>query len=256
MTQPTLSVTIITKNEAENIRACLESIAWADEIIVMDSGSEDDTVAICREFTDQVFTDSDWQGFGIQKNRALAKATSDWVLSLDADEQVSSELADEIRAIIESDHADQKIYAVPRLSTFCGREIRHSGWYPDYVARLFPNGQAQFSNDQVHEKLISNLTETTLTEPLKHNTAPDLNDVIEKMNRYTTLSAQQKSARGKQASLFSAVTHGLWAFFWSYIGRAGFLDGREGFILAVTKAENSYYRYLKLLYLNEQKPNK
>lgn len=246
---PTLSVTIITKNEAENIRHCLRSVTFADEIIIVDSGSEDGTQAICREFTDHVFTDTDWQGFGIQKNRALEKATGDWVLSLDADEQVPPELADEITAAF---LGPDQMLVLPRLSSFCGREIRHSGWQPDYVARCFPRGKARFSDDQVHEKLIYDLPEKKLNTPLKHNTAPDLDDVLGKMNRYTTLSAQQKRDAGKKASLFSAITHGLWAFFWSYFGRAGFLDGREGFILAVTKAENSYYRYLKLMYLNEK----
>jgi glycosyltransferase involved in cell wall biosynthesis len=247
---PTISVTIITRNEAENIRACLESVAFADEIIVIDSGSEDETLTICKEFTEHVFTDTDWQGFGIQKNRALQKASSDWILSLDADEIVPTELAEEIKEFI---LGKDQMALLPRLSTFCGREIRHSGWYPDYVARLFPRDKARFSDDQVHEKLIHDLPEVRLTTPLKHNTAPDLDDVLKKMNRYTSLSAAQKHANGKSSSLFKAIGHGLWAFLWSYFGRKGFLDGREGFILAVTKAENSYYRYLKLMYLNEKK---
>lgn len=246
----TISVTIITKNEADNIRQCLESIAWVDEIIVFDSGSEDDTVSICHEFTDQVFIDNDWQGFGIQKNRALEKATSDWVLSLDADEVVSADLANEIRAALKSEHA---IYEIPRLSTFCGKEIRHSGWWPDYVARLFPRGHARFSDDKVHERLVFEEEARQLENPLKHNTAPDLHDVLEKMNRYSSIGAEKKYHDGKSTGLFSAIFHGLWAFLWSYIGRSGFLDGREGFILAVTKAENSYYRYLKLMYLNEHR---
>lgn len=246
---PTLSVTIITRNEADNIRQCLQSIAWADEIIIFDSGSDDDTLAICREFTDQVFIDRDWQGFGVQKNRALAKATGDWVLSLDADEYVTVALAEEIREAITG---EQAVYEIPRLSTFCGKEIRHSGWWPDYVARLFRHGQAQFSDDQVHERLLYTGQAQRLHNPLKHNTAPDLHQVIEKMNRYSSISAENRHHDGKPASLFSAIGHGLWAFLWSYFGRAGFLDGREGFILAVSKAENSYYRYLKLMYLNER----
>lgn len=245
---PTLSVTIITKNEAEDIRQCLESVAWADEIIVMDSGSEDETLTICREFTDQVFVDTDWQGFGIQKNRALDKAICDWVLSLDADEIVSDELADEIKTAMTS---EPNIYELPRLSTFCGKEIKHSGWWPDYVARLFPRGKARFSDDKVHERLVFEGEASPLQNPLKHNTAPNLHDVLEKMNRYSSIGAEKKHQDGKSSSLFKAISHGLWAFLWSYFGRAGFLDGREGFILAVTKAENSYYRYLKIMYLNE-----
>jgi len=245
---PTISVTIITKNESKNIRQCLESVVWADEIIIFDSGSEDDTVAICREFTDQVFIDEDWQGFGIQKNRALEKATGDWVLSLDADEMITDDLAAEIRKVIMGDPA---IYEIPRLSTFCGKEIRHSGWWPDYVARLFPRGQARFSDDKVHEKLIFNNAPDKLQNHLIHNTAPDLHQVIEKMNRYSSISAEKKHGEKRSAGLFTAITHGVWTFLWSYFGRAGFLDGCEGFILAVSKAENSYYRYLKLMYLNK-----
>ncbi len=247
---PTLSVTIITKNETDNIRLCLESVAWVDQIIVFDSGSEDNTVEICREFTDQVFVDQDWQGFGIQKNRALEKATGNWVLSLDADEVVTNDLANEIRAAVKGDPA---VYEIPRLSTFCGKEIKHSGWWPDYVARLFPRGQARFSDDMVHERLVFEGEARQLENPLKHNTAPDLHDVLEKMNRYSSIGAEKKHLDGKSTGLFSAIFHGLWAFLWSYLGRAGFLDGCEGFILAVTKAENSYYRYLKLMYLNERR---
>lgn len=244
----TLSIIIITKNETENIRKCLRSVAWADEIIVIDSGSEDDTITICHKFTDQIFLDTDWQGFGIQKNRALDKATSDWVLSLDADEVVSDELASEIRAAMTS---EPNIYELPRLSTFCDKEIKHSGWWPDYVARLFPNGKARFSDDKVHERLVFEGEASQLENPLQHNTAPNLHDVLEKMNRYSSIGAEKKHLEGKSSSLLKAISHGLWAFFWSYFGRAGILDGREGFILAVTKAENSYYRYLKIMYLNE-----
>ena len=246
---PTLSLTIITKNEADNIRQCLESIAWADEIIIVDSGSDDDTVSICKEFTDQVFTDNDWQGFGIQKNRALERATGDWILSLDADEIVTDKLADEIREAITG---NQNVYEIPRLSTFCGREIKHSGWWPDHVARLFRNGHARFSDDKVHERLVFEGQSGKLQNSLKHNTAPDLHEVLDKINRYSSISAEKNQSNGKSAGLLTAITHGLWAFLWSYFGRAGFLDGREGFILAVTKAENSYYRYLKLMYLNER----
>ncbi len=246
---PNLSVTIITLNEAANIRTCLESVKWADEIIIFDSGSKDDTIAICHEYTDRVFIDQDWQGFGVQKNRALEKVTGDWVLSLDADEMVTPELAAEIREAMESEFP---VYELPRLSTFCGREIRHSGWWPDYVARLFRNGAARFSNDPVHERLLYDGEAKKLEHPLLHHTAPTLHDVIDKMNRYSSISAEEKHLAGKKAGLWTALSHGFWTFLWSYFGRAGFLDGREGFVLAVSKAENSYYRYLKLMYLNEK----
>lgn len=246
---PSLSVTIITKNEADNIRRCLESIAWADEIIVVDSGSDDDTVAICQEFTDKVFV-NDWQGFGIQKNRALDHATCEWVLSLDADEVVGPQLAAEIQQAIKGESA---IYEMPRLSTFCGRKIRHSGWYPDYVARLFPRVAARFTNDLVHEKLDFSGQTKKFKTPLDHNTTPDLFDAIEKMNSYSSLGAQKKMTQGRQSGLMTAIGHGLWTFISTYFLRAGFLDGKEGFILAVANAEGCYYRYLKLMYLNANK---
>lgn len=246
---PTISVTIITKNEADNIRQCLESVTWADEIVVLDSGSDDDTVAICREFTDKVL-ETDWPGFGVQKNRALDQATGDWVLSLDADEVVSPALATEIQAAVKGAPI---VYQMPRLSTFCGRKIRHSGWYPDYVARLFPRGTARFTDDLVHETLSYTGTAKKLKTPLDHNTTPDLHDAIEKMNSYSSLGAEKKHGQGKPSGLLKALVHGFWTFVKTYIIRAGFLDGKEGFILAVANAEGCYYRYLKLMYLNEKK---
>ena len=146
-----LSVVIITKNEAHNIRACLESAAWADEIIVVDSGSTDDTIAIAREFTSQVYQ-HDWPGFGAQKNRALSYASRDWVLSLDADERVTSELRSQIIKAMGS--ARENGFYLPRLSQFCGQFIKHSGWYPDYVLRLFKREKGLFSDDLVHESVI------------------------------------------------------------------------------------------------------
>ena len=149
---PTLSIIVITKNEERDLPRCLRSVWFADEIIVVDSGSSDRTVDIASEYTDKVFSYTDWQGFGTQKNRALSHATGDWVLSLDADEWLTAELCQEIRSVIS--HPDQSIYEFPRLSSFCGSVIRHGGWYPDYVARLFKRGSTSFSDDLVHERLL------------------------------------------------------------------------------------------------------
>ena len=143
MNNNSLSVIIITKNEAHDIRDCLNSVVWADEIIVLDSGSTDETLNIAKEFTPNVYLSNEWQGFGIQKNRALAYATKDWVLSLDADERVDGKLKEEIQKILKSPKFE--VYFISRLSSFCGRFIHHSGWRPDYVARLFKRGSAQFS---------------------------------------------------------------------------------------------------------------
>ncbi|MFN5774725.1 MAG: glycosyltransferase family 2 protein, partial [Burkholderiaceae bacterium] len=152
MTRPTLSVILITKNEAELVGQCLESVKWADEIIVVDSGSTDATVEICKRYTDRV-TVTDWPGFGPQKNRALAMATGDWVLSIDADEEVTPGLAQEIRNMTQSPLTNAAVYALPRLSSLLGRPMRHGDWWPDEVPRLFRRGEAQFSNDLVHERL-------------------------------------------------------------------------------------------------------
>ena len=245
----TLSVIIIVKNEEHDIRGCLESITWANEIVVLDSGSVDNTLSIAKEYTEKVYTSTDWQGFGIQKNRALAYATCDWVLSLDADERVSDVLHQEIANAIQSTNI--AIYKLPRLSSYCGKFIRHSGWWPDYVTRLFKRGEASFSNDLVHERLVFQGESAKLTEPLFHVTYKDLEEVISKINQYSTLGAKNSYQKGKRGGLTSAIAHGFWAFVRTYVLRAGFLDGAEGLMLAISNAEATYYRYLKLFYLSK-----
>lgn len=243
----TLSVIIIVKNEEHDIRDCLESITWANEIVVLDSGSVDNTLSIAKEYTEKVYTSTDWQGFGVQKNRVLAYATCDWVLSLDADERVSDALHQEIANAIQS--VNPIIYKLPRLSSYCGKFIRHSGWWPDHVTRLFKRGQASFSNDLVHERLVFQGEAAKLTAPLLHVTYKDLDEVISKINQYSTLGAKNSYQKGKRGGLISAIAHGCWAFIRTYVFRAGFLDGAEGLMLAISNAEVTYYRYLKLFYL-------
>ncbi len=245
----TLSVIIIVKNEEHDIRVCLESVVWADEIIVLDSGSIDNTLSIAKEYTDKIYTSTDWQGFGVQKNRALGYASCDWILSLDADEQVSDALHQEIANAIQS--VSPFIYKLPRLSSYCGKFIRHSGWWPDYVPRLFKRGEASFSNDLVHERLVFQGDAAKLTVPLLHVTYKDLDEVISKINQYSTLGARNSYQKGKRGGLTSAIAHGFWAFVRTYIFRAGFLDGAEGLMLAISNAEATYYRYLKLFYLSK-----
>jgi glycosyltransferase involved in cell wall biosynthesis len=246
-----LSVIIITKNEAHNIRACLESVKWAEEIIVVDSGSTDSTLAICREFTPHVYL-HDWPGFGQQKNRALGYASKDWVLSLDADERVTPELCAEIQATMS--HGQAAGYDIPRLSSFCGRYMRHSGWYPDYVTRLFLRNSGSFSNDLVHERVVINGTTGRLKHALLHESFRDLDQLLAKMNHYSSAGAEMLGKNGRDATLSQAIFHGLWAFIRTYLIRAGFLDGREGFMLAVSTAEATYYRYAKRL-LRQQLSN-
>lgn len=246
-----LSVTVITKNEVNFIRACLDSVRWADEIIVVDSGSTDGTVEICREYTDKIML-TDWPGFGPQKNRALAMAKSEWVLSLDADEQVSPELKQEILSAM-SFPEDHAAFDLPRRSSYCGRRMRHGGWWPDYVTRLFRRGSARFSDDLVHERLVVDGRIGRLCEPLIHAAFENLENVLETMDRYSTIGARMMHDRGKKATMATAILHGFWSFFHTYVVRAGFLDGRAGFMLAVSNAEGTYYKYLKLLLLAERK---
>lgn len=248
----TLSVTIITRNEQTTLRRCLQSVAWADEIVVLDSGSSDDTARIARECGAQVHVAADWPGFGPQKNRALDLATGDWVLSLDADEWVTPELRVEIERALGAP-GNHAAFRLPRLSSYCGRFMRHSGWWPDYVTRLFRRGAARFSADLVHERLLVEGTTGALRESLMHEAIVDLEDALEKMNSYSTAGAAMQFERGKTSSLPAAVLHGAWTFFRTYVLRGGFFDGREGFMLAVSNAEGAYYRYLKLLLQAEKR---
>lgn len=247
-----LSVIVITRNAGETLKRCLESVRWAGEIVVLDSGSTDDTVAIARGFTDKVETTADWPGFGVQKNRALDRAAGEWVLSLDADEWVSAELRAEIEAALASGGA-AIAYRVPRLSSYCGRPMRHSGWWPDYVVRLFRRGQARFSDDLVHERLVAQGDVAALKNPLMHEAVRSTEQVLDKINAYSSAGAENMWRAGKRGSLTAALLHGGWAFFRTYFLRLGFLDGREGFMLAVTNAESSYYRYVKLMLLAREK---
>ncbi len=245
---PKLSVILITKNAAVHIEACLTSVAYADEIIVVDCGSDDNTIALCRPFTDKIFITDDWPGFGPQKNRALAKATGEWVLSIDADERVTPALQEEIKQAITATH--YTAFRLPRQSYYCGRWIKHSGWTPDYVTRLFRRDCARFSDDLVHEKVqLLQGDLCTLKTPLLHYSFNSLEEVLNKMNSYSSANALKYYEQGKKSSLKKAIFHGLWAFVRTYFLQAGFLDGREGFMLAVSNAEGTYYRYLKLMYL-------
>lgn len=244
-----LTVIVITKNEAHCIGACLSSAAFADELIVLDSGSSDETVSIARALGARVES-TDWPGFGPQKNRALDLARGDWVLSLDADEVVTPALRDEIRLVLAQPAAD--VYEIPRLSSYLGRPMRHSGWWPDHVVRLFRRGSARFSPDLVHEKLVFEGRPARLRAHFEHEAFTSLEEVIDKINRYSSAGAEMARRRGKRSSLGLAVLKGLAAFVRTYVIRAGFLDGREGFMLAVSNAEGTYYRQLKLMLLERE----
>jgi glycosyltransferase involved in cell wall biosynthesis len=239
---PRLSAIIITRNEAHNIGECLDTLAFCDERIVADGQSDDGTPDIARA-KGALVSEAAWQGFGAQKNFALARATGDWVLSIDADERVTPALAQAIAAAIAQDGVDG--YEMPRRSSFLGREMRHSGWSPDYVLRLFRRGRARFSDDLVHERVICAGRVGRLDEALLHYPVLRLEDAVGRMDRYSTAGAQMFLAAGRRVSFTSGITHGLWSFLRAYVWRLGFLDGREGFLLAVANAEGTYYRYMK-----------
>ncbi|HJV84332.1 MAG TPA: glycosyltransferase family 2 protein [Noviherbaspirillum sp.] len=248
-----LSVIIITKNEAANLQACLDSVNFADEIVVVDSGSTDGTVDIARK-AGAVVIETDWPGFGPQKNRALDAATGEWVLSIDADERITPELADEIRTVIRNPSADA--YDISRRSWYCGRFIEHSGWTPDYVTRLFRRGTARFSDHIVHERLLPSGTVKHLNGLMLHYSFLDFSQVLQKVDSYSTLSARQAYEKGRRATVLDALLHGFWAFIRTYFFRLGLLDGAHGLALAVSNAEGSYYRYLKIWQLEQQARSK
>ena len=239
----TLSVILITKNEEKNIRECLDSVAWADEIIVVDSGSSDKTISIAQEFTPLVFV-HDWPGFGIQKNRALSYATGEWVFSIDADERVTPELKAELIQAMQVGETDG--FFCPRLSQFCGKYVRHSGWYPDYVLRLFKRNKGKFSDNLVHESLILQGKSSKLSSPLLHYTYLNMDDVRRKVEHYSASWAQQMYERGKKAYPVDAPVRAAWAFLRTYCFRLGFLDGSAGFQIAKMNASTTYLKYQRL----------
>jgi len=239
---PRLSAIIITKDEAANIADCLDSVAFCDERIVVDAGSSDGTLLIAREKGARVAAHS-WKGFGPQKNFALSLAHGDWVLSIDADERVTPELAAAIKTAIASDAADG--YEIPRRSNFCGRMMRHSGWFPDRVLRLFRRDMGRFSDDIVHERVICDGRVARLQEPLLHYPVARLEDALRRMDSYSTLGAERIVASNRRIWFFTGIAHGAFTFLRIYVLRLGFLDGAAGFLLAVANAEGTYYRYMK-----------
>lgn len=239
---PRLSAIIIAKNEAANIADCLDSVGFAGERIVVDSGSTDDTVRIAEGRGAKVSLRA-FDGFGPQFNHALSLATGDWIFSIDADERVSPALRAELERAMTEGAADA--YEMPRLSTFCGREMWHSGWYPDYVLRLWRRGTTRWTDDLVHPRPVCNGTVARLKTPLTHHPVVRIEQAYRRMEHYSTLAADMLAARGKRVSFLDGWLHGLWTFLRTYLMRAGFLDGREGFVVAMLNAKGTYYKYMK-----------
>jgi glycosyltransferase involved in cell wall biosynthesis len=244
-----VSAIVITKNEERVIDRCLASLAWCDEIVLIDSSSTDRTVEIAHEHGARVVAPDDWQGFAEQRNRGLAAARNDWCLLVDADEWVTDGLRAEItRELAGPRH--EAAFKIPRSSSYCGQFLRHSGWWPDYVTRLVHKGRARYAG-MVHERCVPTGDLGRLSQPLKHESYRDLEQVLSKMNSYSTWGAQDLVAQGKRSSLSTALLHGVWTFLRTYFLRAGFLDGQRGLMVAISNAETTYYKYLKAYLLTE-----
>jgi glycosyltransferase involved in cell wall biosynthesis len=243
---PRLSVTVIALNQEDNIGDCLASVSFADEIVVVDTGSTDRTVELARSFTDLVFN-APWQGFARTKNYALDQARGDWVFSLDTDERVPEALKDEILAVVASD-GPLKGYRVPRKNYFCGRWIRHLGWYPDYTLRLFRRDQGRFRDREVHEEVVVAGPVGVLETPLEHYSYKSVSDYVTRMDRYARLAAQELAKAGRRPYSGELFVRPFFTFLHLYFIRRGFLEGVPGYALAVLM---SMYKFLKYYYLRE-----
>jgi glycosyltransferase involved in cell wall biosynthesis len=241
-----LSVVIVAKNEERNIAECVASAAFADEVLVLDSNSSDSTVALATAAGARVVK-TDWPGYGPQVARGISMADCEWVLSLDADERITPALKVEILAAIRAGAHDG--YRIPRLSEFCGKFIRHSGWRPDHTLRLGRREKSGFTDHFLHAHMTVNGTVGELKTSLIHFSYPNLHDVLEKLDRYSTGHARDMRARGKTGGVGKGIVHGLFAFVRTYVFRLGFLDGQHGLMLAIYNAEYTYYKYLKLMQL-------
>ena len=245
MSGPSLSVVVVTLNEEERIRACLESVAWADEVIVVDAESHDKTAAIARELTDHVFV-RPWPGFAAQKNFGIDQAHGEWILSLDADEVVSPALREEIQAELAAAGRHQG-YSVPRRNVFWDRWVRHGGLYPDWQLRLFRRGRGRFVARAVHESVVVDGSVGRLRGHLEHRSYRDVADFLERTDRYTTLAAEDWLAEGRGVRPFrDLVVRPLGRFFGMYVWRGGFLDGWRGFLLAVLYGYYVFMRSAKI----------
>ena len=241
-----LSVVTIAKNAADLLPDYLASVSWADEIILLDSGSTDNTVEMARAAGVKVYVDTDWQGYGIQRQRAQACATGDYVLMIDTDERITPALQQSIQAILAAPQPGA-VYSIARRNYFLGRFMRHSGWYPDRVMRLYERTRYQYNENLVHESLAcENAQVIPLTGDLLHLTCRDFASFQRKQLSYATAWAQERHQRGKTASLTGIFTHTLGAFLKTLLLRGGVLDGKQGWLLAVVNAQYTFNKYTEL----------
>lgn len=243
---PPVTVTVITKNEAEALADALKSVAWADELVVIDAESTDDTVKIAREFTDRVYVRK-WDGYVDQKNHAASLATHEWIFSLDADERVTRELAGEIKGLMRGEPACDG-YRMPRVSFYLGRWIRTTDMYPDYQLRLYNRLKARWEGMYVHESVRADGSVGYLKSELQHHPYRDLSEHLIRMDRYTMLAARQMHAQGRRPTVAQMLFHPGLAFLRNYILKGGFKDGGAGLIISIV---NSYYVFLKFAKLWE-----
>jgi hypothetical protein len=245
-----LSVAIIAKNEAQNLPACLQSVGFAGQIVVVDSGSTDGTAEIARNFGCQVYNEP-WHGFSAQKQFAIDQCTHPWVLLLDADERIPTVTASVIRDIVDSEPGEAAGYSFPRKNFFQGRWIRHL-WGKDRVVRLFRKNRGRMTDKRVHEAVEVNGHVKALNVPLEHHTESSLSKLLLKMDHYTTLGAQEAFEEGKRATVWTAVFRAFYAFLQSYFLKRGFLDGVQGLTLSVAESVSKFFKYAKLSELSEK----
>ena len=245
---PTLSVAMIVKNEAHHLTQCLDTVkAWVDEIVILDSGSTDATQQVAEQYGAKFYQNTDWPGFGKQRQLAQQYVTSDYVLWLDADERVTPELRQSIQAAIAQD-APNTAYKIPRLSEIFGHKIRHSGWYPDYVIRLYRKDFAHYGDQLVHEKveLPANANIQKLQGDLLHYTYQNIHHYLVKSASYAKAWADQREKAGKKATLWQGISHAVGCFVKMYVIRLGFLDGKAGLLLAMLSAHSTFVKYADL----------
>lgn len=240
-----LSVAIITLNEEDRLPDCLESVRFADEIVVVDSGSTDNTVKIAEQFGARIFSQH-WLGFGPQKQFAIDQCINDWVLILDADERLPEETTAEIYTLF-AGSMNHAAYSFPRKNYFSGKWIRHGGWWPDRVVRLFRKNTCRMSSSMVHESIITKDTIGKIQNPISHYTNRNLHQTIDKINKYSSVGAKQLfNTKGNSSSL-KALMKALWKFFHFYFIRLGFLDGYQGLVIAVSDAMNVFFKHAKFI---------